>query len=193
MESFCLSPCLTRKILKDLIEFEKWKEIKIIFLFFFLIGYFLYISNVIPFPGFPPFQKHPITSSLPLLLWGCSSTHPPTPTSMPLILLHWGICWAFIGPRTSPSTDAWQDHPLLHMQLEPCIFLCWWLNPWEFWGGGLVGWYFCSSCGVANPFNSFSPFSNSSIRDPALGPMLAANIRLCICQALAGPPKKQPY
>jgi hypothetical protein len=34
----------------------------------FFMGYFIYISNVIPFPSFPPSRKHPITSSLPLLL-----------------------------------------------------------------------------------------------------------------------------
>jgi hypothetical protein len=59
------------------------------------------------------------------------------------------------------------------MQLEPCVLLCWWLSPWEFGGGGcLVGGYCCSSCGVANPFNSFSPFSNFSIRDPVLSLMV---------------------
>jgi hypothetical protein len=34
----------------------------------FFIGYFLYISNVILFPGFPPSHKHHIISSLSLLL-----------------------------------------------------------------------------------------------------------------------------
>jgi hypothetical protein len=32
--------------------------------------------------------------------------HPPTPTSSPSSLLHWGIYQTFIGPRTSPSIDA---------------------------------------------------------------------------------------
>jgi hypothetical protein len=59
-------------------------------------------------------------------------THPLPPTQ-PSIPLHWGIYQAFIGWRTSPSIDAWQGHPLLHMQLEPCVLLCWWLSPWEFW------------------------------------------------------------
>jgi hypothetical protein len=30
--------------------------------------FFIYISNVIPFSGFSPSWKHPIISSLPLLL-----------------------------------------------------------------------------------------------------------------------------
>jgi hypothetical protein len=39
------------------------------FLFlFFLIEYFLYISNAIPFPGSPHLHKTPIPSPLPLLL-----------------------------------------------------------------------------------------------------------------------------
>jgi hypothetical protein len=36
----------------------------------------------------------------------------------------------------------------------------------------LVGSYFCSSYGIANPFSSFRPFSNSSIAVPALCPMV---------------------
>jgi hypothetical protein len=92
----------------------------------FFIGYFLYLH-------FPPYQKHSVTSFLPLLLWRCSLNHPPTSTSPPSIPLHWGIHQAFIGPRTSPPIDAWQGYPLLYMQLEPCVLLCWWLRPWEFW------------------------------------------------------------
>jgi len=33
--------------------------------------------------------------------------------------------------------------------------------------GALVGWY-CCSYGIANPFSSFNPFSNSSNGDPIL-------------------------
>jgi hypothetical protein len=75
--------------------------------------FFIYISNVIPFPGFPS-EKHPIPipSTLPLL------TNPPTPASWP---------WhsptrrhrAFIGPRASPPIDVCLGHPLLHRQLKP--------------------------------------------------------------------------
>jgi hypothetical protein len=54
---------------------------------------------------------------------------------------------------------------------------------------GLVGGYCCSSYGVVNPFNSFSPFSNSSIGDPVVSPMVG----LCIHKALAGPLRRQPY
>jgi hypothetical protein len=35
-------------------------------------------------------------------------------------------------------------------------------------GGGLIGWYCCSSYEVAKPLSSFSPFPNSSTWDPML-------------------------
>jgi hypothetical protein len=54
--------------------------------FFFFIGYFLYISNVILFPGFSS-KKHPPLSAPPSL---CSPTH-PLPIPGPGIPQHWGI------------------------------------------------------------------------------------------------------
>jgi hypothetical protein len=65
--------------------------------------FFIYISNVIPFPGFPP----------PSLL-----NNPPTHSSWPWhppILGH----RTFTGPRASPPIDDQLGHPLLHMLLEP--------------------------------------------------------------------------
>ena len=94
------------------------------FSFLLLAILFIYISNVNPLPGFKciPFPRFP--SPLPLLLWGCSPTHPPTPTSLPWYsptLRH----QAFTGPRASPPTYVQKGHPLLHMQLElwvpPCV------------------------------------------------------------------------
>ena len=77
--------------------------------------FFIYISNVIPFPTSPlPETPYHI---LPLLLWGYSLTHPQTPISPPSIPLHWGIYLAFTGPRTSPPIDAWQGPPLLYLLL----------------------------------------------------------------------------
>jgi hypothetical protein len=40
-------------------------------------------------------------------------------------------------------------------------------SSWE----SLVSWYCCSSYGIASPFSSFNPFSNSSIVDSVLSPM----------------------
>jgi hypothetical protein len=135
--------------------------------------YFLYLHfKCYSLSRYPP--KSPIPSLLPLLLRGCSPTYPPTPASPPWhspILGH----RAFTEPKALLPIDAWHSHPLLHMRLEPwvppCILLGWWFSPWELWGS-LVGWYCCSSYGVANPFSSFSPFSNSFIGDPMLSPMV---------------------
>jgi hypothetical protein len=48
--------------------------------------------------------RTPSSSPLPLFLWGCSPSHPPTPNSL---LWHFSALenWAFTGPRASP-TDA---------------------------------------------------------------------------------------
>jgi hypothetical protein len=105
------------------------------FLFFFLIiirYFFIYISNVIPFPHFPS-KSPPVPSPLPLL------TNPPTPAS-----LSWhspalrNQAWL----RVSPLIDVPQGHPLLHMQLEPwvppCMLFVWWFSPWELWGYWLI-------------------------------------------------------
>jgi hypothetical protein len=84
--------------------------------------------------------------------------------------------WAFTGRRESPPIDGRQGHPLLHMQLEPwvspCVLFGWRFSSWKLWSRGLIGWYCCSSYGVASPFRSFSPFSISSIGDPVLSPMV---------------------
>ena len=162
----------------------------VFFHFNFLLNiFFIYIKNVIPFPGFPPPCKHPIPSSFPLLLWGCSSTSPPTPTSPPSIPLYRGISRAFIGPRTSPPIDAWQGHPLLHMQLEPCVLLCWWLRPWEFWGTWLVD-IAILSMGLPTPsVLTLIPL----LETPHSVQWLAVNICLCICKALGEPLRRQPY
>jgi hypothetical protein len=61
------------------------------------------------------------------------------------------------------------------MRLEPwvpsCVLFGWWFSPSLGALGGTSCWYCCSSYGVANPFSSFSPFSNPSIGDPVLSPM----------------------
>ena len=101
--------------------------------------------------------------------------YPPTYSHLPSLAL------PYTGSLSLPKTKGLSSHcclkarPLLHMQLEPCvpsyIFFGWWFSPWELWQG-LVGWYCCSSYGVANPFSSFSPFSNSSIDVSMLNPIV---------------------
>ena len=86
-----------------------------------------------------PFLVSPLIKpySLPLPLL----TNPPTPDYWPWhspILKH----RTFTGPRASAPTDDGEDHPLLHMWLEPwvspCVLFGWWFTPWELWGIWLV-------------------------------------------------------
>jgi hypothetical protein len=104
----------------------------VLFIYFFNLDiFFIYFSNVIP-PSWFLLQKPTIPSFLPLLLWGHS---PPTTLAF---LGH----WAPTRPRVSPSIDAWQGHPLLHMWLElwvaPCVPSRLWFSSWKLWGGGEV-------------------------------------------------------
>jgi hypothetical protein len=81
------------------------------------------------------------------------------------------------GPGATPPTDVQQGHPLPHMPVPwvpPCVFFGWWFSPWELRDGArsLACRYCCSLHGAAKPLSSFSPFSNSSIGDPELSPMV---------------------
>jgi hypothetical protein len=113
-------------------------------------------------------------------------THPLLPP-LPGIPLHWGIHWAITGPRASPPTDSWQGHPLLHMQLEPCVIICWWLNPWEFWGVWLV--YIVLPTPSAPSVLSLTPLLGT----PRSAQWSATDLHLCICQALPEPLRRQLY
>jgi hypothetical protein len=103
------------------------------FSFFILDILFIYISNVIPFPNFPPEILYPITPPpASMRVYPTSTPHLPTPASLPShfpTLEH----WAFTGPRASSSTDAQQGDSLLHIWLEPCVLLGWWFTPSELW------------------------------------------------------------
>jgi hypothetical protein len=91
--------------------------------------FFIYISNVIPFPSFP--SKNSL------------STLPP-PASQPTHSHSWS--WhspimghrIFTGLKASPPIDDRLGHPLLHIQLEPqvppCVFFDWWFSSKELWG-----------------------------------------------------------
>jgi hypothetical protein len=103
----------------------------VLFTKFLLIIIFIYISSVISFPSPPPFLNPPTPSSLPLLLWGWSSTHPPTHSYLhALDSPTWCIYWAFIGPRISLPIDAWQ---------AILCYLCSWIHvyslvdAWKLW------------------------------------------------------------
>jgi hypothetical protein len=100
------------------------------FISFLLDIFFIYISNVIPFPGFP--SKNPL--SLP------HSTNPPSPASWP---------WHSPILGIEPSQDQGPLFPLItnyailcYIQLEPWVpprvFFDWWFSPRELWGYWLI-------------------------------------------------------
>jgi hypothetical protein len=74
--------------------------------------FYIYVSNVIPFPGFTSEKHPPLMPPLHML------TNPSTPSFWPWHSPTLGHR-AFIGQRASPLIDVPQGHPLLHMQLEP--------------------------------------------------------------------------
>ena len=88
-----------------------------------------------------PLHIAPFPFPLPLLLWRCSPSHPPTPNSP-----HWHSPTlghpAFTGPRAFLLIDVRKCHILLHMRLEPWvpprILFGWWFSPWELWVVQLV-------------------------------------------------------
>ena len=138
-----------------------------------------------PIPVYSP--KLPIPTSYPCLYKG---DFPPThsPTSL------WRDIEPSQDPGLSPSFDASQGHPLLHMQLEP------WVPPFVFFGWwslgairGLVGWYCCSSYGITNPFSSISPSPTSSTGVPRSVWRLTAGILIRISKALTESLRRHPY
>jgi hypothetical protein len=125
----------------------------------YFIGYFLYLH----FKCFPlsrsPLWKPLIPFTLPLPLWGYSPTHPPTPAFLPWHSPTLGHQTPS-GPRAAPLTDVQQGHPLwLVVQSAGAL-------------RALAGWQCCFPYGAANPLSSFSLFSNSSIGDPTLSPIV---------------------
>ena len=93
-----------------------WNRSPSVPFFFFLKIFSLFTFQMLSLFQVPSPTRNPLSlPSCPLVLWGCSTTHLPTPTSLPRhspTLEH----RAFTGPRTSPPIDAGQGHPLLHMQ-----------------------------------------------------------------------------
>jgi hypothetical protein len=112
----------------------------------------------------PPYPISPLPVSLRVI-----AHPPPTPASST-----WGI---------EPSLDQGPLHPLMPNK-SILYYRCSWshgsCHVYSFVGGldpgssgrGQVGWYCCSSYEITNPFSFFCPFSNSSIGDPVLSPMV---------------------
>jgi hypothetical protein len=139
-------------------------------LFFFLLFYWIFylftFQMLSPFPLSPSQPPYPILS-LPTTMRVLP--HPPTPISLPWHSPTLGHR-AFPGPRAFPATDVQQGHSLLHMLLvpwiPPCVHFGSWFSSWEVCGSGW--WILLLFLWVANPFNSFNYFSNSSIGDSML-------------------------
>jgi hypothetical protein len=133
----------------------------ITFSFFFkkiFIGYFVYISNIIPFyyPVSRNILSHPPSSwfyeSVPLhATLSCLPALTYAYTRALRIHMTKGLFshWC----PTSPSSATYMDRVM-----DPSMYAPWLVVQTI---GALVGWYCCSSYGVANPFNPFNHFSNS--------------------------------
>jgi hypothetical protein len=149
------------------------------------MGYFLYLHfkhyTLFRFRSLPiPYHILPPLASIRVFL------HPPTPSSLPSISIHWGIYPAFIESRTSPYIVA------------VLCYICSWSYVYSFVDGlvvtgssgvsdSLILLFFLRGC---EPLNSFSPFSNSSIGDPRLSSMVGCKylppIFVSLCYSLSG-------
>ena len=82
------------------------------------------------------------------------------------------------------------------MRLEPwvprCVLFGWWFSPWEFWGFWLVE-IVVLPMGLQTPSTSSVPSLTPLLGTLSSVQWLAANICLCICKAMAGPLRRQPY
>ena len=63
-------------------------------------------------------------------------------------------------------------------ETNPCMFLGWWLSPWEL-PGIWDNLYCCSSYGASMPFSFFSTIPNSSIE--FLTSVQWLDVSMCIC------------
>jgi hypothetical protein len=145
-----------------------------------------------PFP-ISLWQKRPITSPLLLLLWGYTPpTHP-----LPLPCLHTPLQWNIKpsldqGPLL-PLMSPLEGHPLLHIQLKPCVSPCvllgWWWRPWQLWLVDIVVLPMGLQISSAPSVLSLTP----PLGSPCSVQWLASSMHLCICQALAKPLWRQLY
>ena len=146
----------------DIAFFSLWLTYSSLYLPFcycccLVVFFFYWIFSLFTFQMFSPFQgsssetPYPISPSLSL--WGCSSTHSPTPLFLPWHSPTLGL-WTPSDPRASPPTDVQQGHHLLpHVRLEP------WVPPWVFCGwcpvpgssGSLDGWHLLLPWGCKSP------------------------------------------
>jgi hypothetical protein len=88
-----------------------------------------------PFQVIPPQLTHPTSTLSPSPLY--EGVPPPTHSCLTSPASSMLGHQTSTGPRTSHLIDVRQDHPLLHMYLEPwihpCTLLGWWSSPWMHW------------------------------------------------------------
>jgi hypothetical protein len=142
------------------------------FILFFKDIFFIYISNIIPFPDFP--SKNPLSHTPS----PCRPTHPLRLPGLG-IPLHWGI---------KPSQDQGPLLPLLSNKAILCYICSWsheFLHLYSLVGGLVLGSSESTGCFIlffsyraASSFSFFSPFSSSSIGDLVLSPMDPESIHL---------------
>ena len=157
----------------------------------FLLDFFFYLRfkcyHLPRFLASKPLSQPPPPASMRLFPY--STTHSPS--------LSWHSSTlgnrAFTGPRVSPSIDAQESRPLLHMQLEPCVLFGWWYCLWELWSWG----FWLVDIVLSTRLEIPSAPSVLSLTPPMCTPCstqwLAVIICLCVCQALQEPHRRQLY
>ena len=129
--SICMFACMIKENIRELLITELSLQPNKSFLKKKIDIFFIYISNVMPFPGFP--SENPL--SLPPL--HCSPTH-SLPLTGPSIPLHWCLEPSQgLGPLL-PLTTNEAILCYIESSFPPCVFFGWWFSPCEFWGKWLV-------------------------------------------------------
>jgi hypothetical protein len=155
-----------------IIKFED-TDISIEIFFFFFLGYFLYLHfKCFPHPRSPlqkPYCTLPPPASMRVL------PHPPTHSS--LSVLAFPYTGASITLRPNHLSSHWRPTKPSSTKYEaramgPSMCTLWLLVQSLGAMRGLISWHCCSPHGAAKLLSSFSPFSNSSIGDPVLSPMV---------------------
>jgi hypothetical protein len=142
-------------------------------LFFLLFDIsFIYISNVILFPGLPsgtPLSHSPSPASMRVLL------HPSTHSCLPALAFPYTGASNFLRTKgcsfhLCPTRPSSATYAAGAMGPSMCTI---WLVVQSPRAPRGFGWLtLLLPHGAANPLSSFSPFFNSSIGDPALRPMV---------------------
>ena len=164
------------------------------FFFFSLLDiFFIYISNVFPFPGVP--FRNPLSDPPSSCLYeGASPTTHRLLLSHPGIPLHWGIkhpqaqgpLLQLISNKPIHCHIRGQSHGYLHVYslvVGPV--------PSSSWGSGLLT-RLLPAWGCKSP-QLLQSLLILLYQNPHSVQRLASSINLCICKALEEPLRRQPY